>query len=88
LFKAAILAVERVSHHRTKGDANLHSSTDQFHGDLELGAKLRVLLALDKVLSWSIGFEVHWVVDAFIGPQTRHRDHSCVNEVKLVILWS
>jgi hypothetical protein len=59
LFEAAILARERISHHGTKGDLRLHGSARQLSGDLELGAKLRILLAFGKVVSRSF-FPVRW----------------------------
>jgi hypothetical protein len=40
-----------------------------------LAAKLRILLALGKVVGWGVGLEVERVVDPFIRPQTGHGHH-------------
>ena len=52
--QGAILPVEGVGDHRSERDFLLESSLDQLQSDLELGAKLRIMLAFGKVHRWGI----------------------------------
>lgn len=52
LLDPTILTIEQVRYHGTKRNLDLHHLAHQFYGDLELGAKLWILLAFLKVVGW------------------------------------
>jgi len=37
------------------------------------------MLAFGKIAFCSVGLNLQWVIDAFIGPQATHRDHTIVD---------
>jgi len=82
LAHAAVLPIEGVSHHRPKGEPRLERPPHQLHSQLELGAEGRIAIALDKVMSRRVGFEVDRIVHPLIGPQARHRHHAVVDLAK------
>ncbi len=86
--QAAVLSVEVISNDRSKRDSNLHGPVDEFQCDREFGPKARIVLALFKMVSGSIGFKIDWVIDALVCPQARYRDHSVVDLAQIAQVLS
>src|SRR5260370_20086173 len=86
--QAAVLSVEVISNDRSNRDSNLHGPVDEFQCDREFGPKARIVLALFKMVSGSIGFKIDWVIDALVCPQARYRDHSVVDLAQIAQVLS
>jgi hypothetical protein len=79
LFQAAILAVERVSHHRTERPLLPDRLLDELQGNFGFGAKSRILLALGKIALWCVRLNLHRVIHLLVGPQAGHGNHAVVD---------
>src|SRR5258706_10838779 len=83
LSQATVLSVEVISYHRSKRDALGVRPVDQFQCDREFCPKGGIVLALLKVVSRGIGFEIDGVIDLFVRPQAGDGDYSIVNLAQL-----
>ena len=52
---------------------------DKLQGDLELGAKVGIVLAFGKVALWSVRLDLQWVIHPLIGPQAGSGNDSVVD---------
>src|SRR2546421_12908386 len=76
--QGAVLSVEVISHHRSKGDALDVRPVDQFQCDREFCPKGGIVLASLKVVSWCIGLEIDGVIDLSVRPHAGGGAHSSV----------
>src|SRR5258708_38275233 len=76
LFQAAILAVERVSHHRTERPLEPSRLLDELQGNCGLGAKSRILLALGKIALWRSWLDLHGAIHVLVAPQAPPGKHA------------
>src|SRR5712692_675466 len=81
--QGAVLSVEVISYHRSKGNSSGVRPVDQFQCDLEFGPKSGIVLAFLKVMSRRVGFEIDGVIDLFVSPQAGDGDHSIVDLAQL-----
>src|SRR5215210_1130867 len=63
----AVLPVEDVPDHRPERDLHLHGSLDQLQSYAGLGAKGGIHLAAVEVVGRSVGFDLQWIVESFVG---------------------
>src|SRR5215211_2764200 len=78
LGEAGVVAVKAVRHHRAERDLGLLGGADQLGGQLRLGPKRRVALALGQPRRRGIGDHIDWPVDALISPQVGDRHDAVV----------
>ncbi len=78
LDKPGVVAVQAVGHHRPERNAGLPGRRDQRGGQLRLGPKPRVALALGKPGRRRVGHQVQRPVAARIGPQAGDTDDAVV----------
>src|SRR6266487_1377725 len=83
LSQSAVLAVEVISYHRSKGDALGVRSVDQSQCNREICPKGGIVLSLLKVVRRCVGFEIDGVIDLFVRPQAGDGDYSIVNLAQL-----
>ena len=77
--EAGIVTVEAVGHHRPEPAAGLLGGLDQLDGELRLGPKLRIALALGQPGCWRVRHRMHRPVAALVSPQAGHRDDAVVD---------
>src|SRR5260370_35223183 len=65
LSQGAVLSVEVISYHRSKGDPLGVRPVDQFQCDLKFGPKGGLVLSLLKLVRRGVGFESVGVIDLF-----------------------
>src|SRR5260370_38207441 len=74
--QGAVLSVEVISHHRSKGNSFGVRPVDQFQCDLEFCPKNGIVLAFLKVMSRGVGFEIDGILDIFCSPHAGDGDSS------------
>src|SRR5260370_7516810 len=74
--QGAVLSVEVISHHRSKGNSFGVRPVDQFQCDLEFCPQSGIVLAFLKVMRRGVGFEIDGVIDLFVRPQAGDGAHS------------
>lgn len=83
LSQGTVLSVEIISYHRSKREVLGGRPLDQVQRDREVCPKGGIVLALLKVVSRRVGFEIDGIIDRFVGPQASDGDHSIVNLAQL-----
>src|SRR5258708_31587504 len=81
--QGAVLSVEVISHHRSKGNSFGVRPVDQFQCDLEFCPKSGIVLAFLKVMRRGVGFEIDGIIDLFVRPQAGDGDHSILDLAQL-----
>src|SRR6266699_228027 len=83
LSQGAVLSVEVISYHSSKGDSLAVRPVDHFQCDLEFCPKGGIVLSLLKVVRSGVGFEIVGVIALFVSPQAGDGDHSIVKLAQL-----